>query len=114
MARGRSSRATRAARRSRSARRRLSSSPGESVTASEEAWLPRLDGSKSLRRLAAEPGADELELFGLVYALHVTQHLDLSGEPQPQTRSEHDPTAVDLRRIEERLRLAREADYFAL
>jgi hypothetical protein len=84
------------------------------LTASEEACLARLDATKSLRRLAAEPGADELELLALVYALHVIGQVELSGEAAPAARAEHDPVVIDRHRIEERLRLAREADYFAL
>lgn len=84
------------------------------LSASEEAWLSRLQGTRSLRRLASEPGIDELELLGVTYAMHVFGHLDLSGEPPPSPRVEHDPVAVDELRIRERLQLAREADYFAL
>jgi CheY-like chemotaxis protein len=84
------------------------------LSAGEEAWLPRLDGQRSLRRLAADPGTDELELLALVYALHVIGHVDTSGEPPPVPGIEHDPSRVDEQRIRERLQLAREADYFAL
>ncbi len=80
----------------------------------EEAWLPRFDGRASLGELLADPGADEAELLMVAYALHVLELLELHGEPMPTPRVVDDPAAVDRRRIEERLALAREADYFAL
>ncbi len=80
----------------------------------EEAWLPRLDGHASLSELLADPAADEAELLTVVYALHVLELLDLTGEPIPAPRVVDDPVAIDRRRIEARLALAREADYFAL
>jgi hypothetical protein len=84
------------------------------LSASEEAFVARLDGRKSLRRLAADPGTDELEMLAIVYALHVIGHIDTSGEPPPAPGVERDPSQVDEARIRERLQLAREADYFAL
>lgn len=80
----------------------------------EEAWLSRLDGRASLSELLADPAADEAELLTVIYALHVLELLDLTGEPMPAPRVIDDPVAIDRRRIEARLALAREADYFAL
>jgi uncharacterized protein DUF4388 len=95
-----------------SARRDLAT--GLRLLPGEEAWLPRFDGRASLAELLADPGADEAELLTVVYALHVLELLELHGEPLPTPRVVDDPLAVDRRRIEERLALAREADYFAL
>lgn len=95
-----------------SARRDLAT--GLRLLPGEEAWLPRFDGRASIAELLADPGADEAELLTVVYALHVLELLDLHGEPLPTPRVVDDPVAVDRRRIEERLALAREADYFAL
>lgn len=87
---------------------------GLQLSASEEAWLERLDGRSSLSQLLSDPAADEGELLAAVYALHVLELLDLPGEPIPAPRVHDDPVAIDRRRIEARLALAREADYFAL
>jgi hypothetical protein len=87
------------------------------MSPSEEALLGRLDGRSSLRRLLESPSGpevDEAELLALVYVLHVLEIVDVVGEPQPEVASDHDPVALDGQRIAERLRLAREADYFAL
>jgi hypothetical protein len=94
------------------ARRDLAS--GLRLPPGEESWLPRLDGRTSIAMLLADPGADEAELLTVVYALHVLELLDLHGEPLPSVREVDDPAGIDRRRIEERLALAREADYFAL
>jgi hypothetical protein len=91
------------------------------MSPSEEALLARLDGKTSLRRLLDGAGAgpdalevDEAELLALVYVLHVLEVVDVVGEAQPEPASDHDPVALDGQRITERLKLAREADYFAL
>ena len=84
------------------------------MSPSEEAWLQALDGKRSLQALSEDPTADEIELLGLAYLLHVLELLDLVGEREPEPISEQDPASVDRRRIEERLRVARESDYFAL
>jgi hypothetical protein len=91
------------------------------MSPSEEGLLARLDGKLSLRRLLEGAGAgvdapevDEAELLALVYVLHVFEIVDVVGEAQPEPASDHDPVALDGQRITERLRLAREADYFAL
>jgi Domain of unknown function (DUF4388) len=80
----------------------------------EEAWLPRFDGRASIAELLADPGADEAELLTVVYALHVLELVELHGEPLPTPHVAEDPVGIDRGRIEERLALAREADYFAL
>jgi len=80
----------------------------------EEQWLERFDGQHALADLLAEPGAQEDDLLPLVHALHVLELLDVHGEPLPVPRVVDDPIGVDRRRIEDRLELAREADYFAL
>jgi hypothetical protein len=77
-------------------------------------WLARFDGRAALEDLLAEPDADEDELLPLVYALHVLELLDLHREALPMPRVPGDAASVDRRRIEDRLALAREADYFAV
>lgn len=82
------------------------------LTPSEEAWLTRLDGSQLLRELRDDPRVDELELLGLVYMLHVLEHLELRAEGAAD--SDAAPGSVDRARIRDRLQLAREGDYFAM
>ena len=84
------------------------------LTPSEESLLARLDGRHSLEDLIAEPPVDELELLDLVYALHVLELVDLTGERQAQPKVEVERSQVDRARIGARLELAREGDYFAL
>jgi CheY-like chemotaxis protein len=78
----------------------------------EEALLPKLDGKTDLGTLGKEPGVDEAELLGLVYALHVLELVDLTGEAAPQPLRTTDPGELDRERITDRLLLVREADYF--
>lgn len=82
------------------------------LSPSEEAWLPRLDGSATLRELLGRPDTDELELLGLCYVLHVIEHLELLRE-LPVAAAPADPVALDVVRIRDRLRVAREGDCFA-
>lgn len=82
------------------------------LSPSEEAWLPRLDGTATLRELLGRPDTDELELLGLCYVLHVLEHLELLRE-LPVAAAPADPVALDVARIRDRLRLAREGDCFA-
>jgi hypothetical protein len=82
------------------------------LSPSEEAWLPRLDGTATLRELLARPDTDELELLGLVYVLHVLEHLELGAQLEVAA-APADPVALDVERIRARLRLSREGDYFA-
>jgi hypothetical protein len=74
--------------------------------------MPRLDGAATLRELLAQPDTDELELLGLVYVLHVLEHLELGAE-LGVAAAPADPVALDVARIRCRLQLAREGDYFA-
>jgi DNA-binding response OmpR family regulator len=82
------------------------------LSPSEEAWLPRLDGTATLREILARPDTDELELLALCYVLHVLEHLELGAE-LPVAAANADPVALDVARIRDRLQLAREDDYFA-
>lgn len=79
---------------------------------SEEALLLRLDGTLPLRELLAGPQTDELELLGLVYALHVLDQLELGAQAGVEAVAA-DPVALDVARIRDRLQVAREGDYFA-
>jgi hypothetical protein len=82
------------------------------MSPSEEAWLSQLDGTATLRELLAGPDVDELELLGLVYVLHVLEHLEL-GATVGVAAAGADPVALDVARIRDRLQLAREGEYFA-
>lgn len=82
------------------------------MTPAEEAWIEKLDGRKSLSELDA--GADELELLGLVYLLHVMGYVELSREPEPEPRSDLRPEELDEQRIVERLKMSRQVDYFEI
>jgi hypothetical protein len=87
---------------------------GLRLSPSEEAWIERLDGHHSLEDLTSDPRSDELECLCVVYGLHVLEFLDLQGEPRPRPPAVVDPIEVDRRRIDERLALVREADYFEI
>jgi hypothetical protein len=83
------------------------------VLPEEERCLARFDGKHSLEQLIEEAGGDEHSVLALIYALLVLGDVELLGEPEPEAGDanlEH----VDHERIIERVRLAREADYFAL
>ncbi len=77
----------------------------------EEAWLGRLDGRRGVLALVAE-GADRQALLALLYVLELGGFVGLCDEPELE--GERDPAGLDSERILERLRLAREADYFEL
>ncbi|HVI01864.1 MAG TPA: DUF4388 domain-containing protein, partial [Enhygromyxa sp.] len=79
----------------------------------EESWLRRFDGRHGVAALLAD-GADEQALFALLFTLELAGHVDLRERPEPLVASDRDPGALDGERILERLRLAREADYFEL
>jgi hypothetical protein len=79
----------------------------------EESWLRRFDGRHGVAALLAD-GADEQALFALLFTLDLAGHVDLREQPEPLVASDRDPAALDSERILERLRLAREADYFEL
>jgi CheY-like chemotaxis protein len=94
------------------ARRELAE--GLQLGPTETEWLAQFDGRQALADLLADPDAKEDELLPLVHALHVLELLDLHREALPMPRVADDPASVDKRRLEDRLTLAREADYFAL
>src|SRR5690606_6186663 len=80
----------------------------------EESWLRRFDGRHGVAALIAD-GADEQALFALLFTLDLGGHVDLREQPEPIVADDdRDPTGLDRERILERLRLAREADYFEL
>ncbi len=86
----------------------------------EQALLARLDGRTSLAALVSE-GADALDLHALVHVLEIMAAVELDVPPTERadefglaTKGAHDPSEIDRERILERLRLAREADYFEL
>ncbi len=72
-----------------------------------------LDGRADLGTLCSAPGADEPELLATAYGLHVLELVDLTGEALPDA-ARNDPAELDRTRVEDRLRLVREADYFEI
>lgn len=82
------------------------------MTPSDEVWIERLDGRRSLAELTEQAGADELELFSLVYLLHIMGYVELSREPEPEPRPDLRPEELDTQRIQERLGMSRQLDYF--
>ena len=79
----------------------------------EASWLRRFDGRHGVAALLAD-GADEQALFALLFTLDLAGLVDLREQPEQVVSDERDPSQVDRERILERLRLAREADYFEL
>jgi hypothetical protein len=74
-----------------------------------EDWLGLLDGSRTLAQLVAEDGLDERDLWVATCVL-TAAGLALPAEPDADAVL----VAIDRRRIDERLALARASDYFAL
>jgi len=74
-----------------------------------EEWLVLLDGSRSLAQLVAEDGLDERDLWVAACVL-TAAGLAVPAEPDADATL----VAIDQRRIDERLALARASDYFAL
>jgi hypothetical protein len=84
------------------------------LSSEEETWLRRFDGRHGVAALLAD-GADEQALFALLFTLDLAGCVDLREQPDPIIDpGGHDPARIDAERILERLRLAREADYFEL
>jgi hypothetical protein len=71
-----------------------------------------LDGRQTLRDLGTVGGSLS-DLPALVAALEVLGFVELIGEPVASV-PDLDPVAVDRARIQERLELARDSDYFAI
>jgi len=82
------------------------------LSPSEEQWISQLNGRQTLAELTVEAGADQLELFGLVYLLHVMGYVALSREPEPDARPDLRPEELDIQRIDDRLKASRQLDYF--
>jgi len=83
------------------------------MSASTGVLIARLDGRRSLAEFVAEPQADELELLALVYTLRTIERLDLVSA-RSELAAGADPAAIDIRRIQDRLKLSREGDYFVV
>jgi CheY-like chemotaxis protein len=84
----------------------------------EESMLARFDGRHGVAALLAE-GADDLALFALLRVLELAGMVDLAhadelGLAAHGGDDSRAPAQVDSERILERLRLAREGDYFEL
>lgn len=74
-----------------------------------EGWLGLLDGSRELGLLVAEDGLDERELWAAGCVL-----LAAEMAAPAEFDAEASLVAIDRRRIDERLALARDSDYFSL
>ena len=74
-----------------------------------EDWLVLLDGTRTLAQLVAEDGLDERELW-IAACVLTAAGLATPAEPDADAVL----VAIDRRRIDERLALARASDYFAL
>lgn len=74
-----------------------------------EGWLGLLDGGRALGLLVAEDGLDERELWAVSCVL-VAAGLAAPAEYDAEAAL----VAIDRRRIDERLALARDSDYFSL
>ncbi len=83
----------------------------------EESLLARFDGRHGVAALLAE-GADDLGLFALLRVLELAGMVDLAHADElglaAHGEDSRAPAQVDSERILERLRLAREGDYFEL
>lgn len=84
------------------------------LTETEEALLPLLDGKHVLDQIVSQSDGGEPGTLALIYGLSVLELCELLGEPEPAAAPEHDPEQLDRNRVRERLRLARQADYFEL
>ena len=72
-----------------------------------------LDGRRDLASVCSRAGMTDRVVLGTVYGLLVVGAAERTGEPlAPEGAA--DPAALDRARLEERLRLVREADYFEL
>ena len=78
---------------------------------SQRALLTMLDGRTDLASLCRQAGMPDRVILATVYGLLVVGAVERTGEPLAPS-SNADPTALDRARIEERLRLVREADDF--
>ena len=76
-------------------------------------WLRAFDGRNGLDELLSVYD-DELGLLALIYSLQLMGYIDLLGETPRREGSGRDEHQIDADRIVERLRIAREADYFEL
>jgi CheY-like chemotaxis protein len=83
------------------------------VLPEEEAWLLLFDGKNTLDDLLNEAAGDDHSMLALIYVLVVLDHVELIGEPEPEGAGEN-ADQIDANRIVDRLRMAREADYFQL
>jgi hypothetical protein len=79
------------------------------LVAEERRWLAAFDGTHQLADLL-EIDDDEPGVLALIYTLSIMGRVELLGDPSEQPL--RDPGRIDSERIQDRLRLAREADYF--
>ena len=81
------------------------------LDASAQGLLTMLDGRHDLSSVCAGAGMPDRVVLATVYGLLVVGAAERSGEPLAPSDAA-DPEALDHARLEERLRLVREADYF--
>ena len=78
---------------------------------SQRSLLTMLDGRQDLSSVCRQAGLPDRVILATVYGLLVVGAAERTGEPLAPAGA-GDPSALDRARIEERLRLVREADYF--
>lgn len=83
------------------------------LDASQRGLLTMLDGRRDLASVCSRAGMTDRVVLGTVYGLLVVGAAERTGEPLAPSGAT-DPAALDRARLEERLRLVREADYFEL
>ncbi len=83
------------------------------LDASARGLLMMLDGRHDLSSVCGGAGMPDRVVLATVYGLLVVGAAERAGEPLPPVGTS-DPQALDHARLEERLRLVREADYFEL
>ncbi len=80
---------------------------------SQRGLLTMLDGRRDLHAVCAAAGLPDRVVLATVYGLLVVGAAQTSGEPLAESGAA-DPQTLDRGRVEERLRLVREVDYFEL
>lgn len=83
------------------------------LDASQRGLLTMLDGRHPLSAICTATALPDRVVLSTAYGLLVVGAAERSGEPLAVAESV-DPAALDRARIEERLRLVREADYFEM
>lgn len=80
---------------------------------SQRGLLTWLDGGRDLGSICSQAGMTDRAVLATIYGLLVVGAAERTGEPIVPADGA-DPAALDRARIEERLRMVREADYFEM